>query len=218
MESHTNQNKDAAASNRAFEEMRTYAAGCLRDKNPEEIAANTKADYNRKERLLKISSFGQEVQIRLPGYEIQQPLDQWHHLALLHYLDKADGTPLTGQWMTMGDMKDGIIRGTKFDKTAGEHIGKLLGEQEPEKAEKMCKMLGAEIVPSKADLCGVIPVFPYYPVMLNIWFADDEFAGTARMLVDKMADHYLAVEDAVTVGGVIINRLREIDIQMGGIL
>ncbi|MCI8730730.1 MAG: DUF3786 domain-containing protein [Lachnospiraceae bacterium] len=54
--------------------------------------------------------------------------------------------------------------------------------------------------------------------MLNIWFADDEFDGTARMLVDKAADHHLTVEDAVTVGKVMISRLREMNVQMGGTL
>ena len=49
--------------------------------------------------------------------------------------------------------------------------------------------------------------------MLNIWFADDEFDGTARMLVDKAADHYLTVE-----GEVMISRLREMNVQMGGTL
>lgn len=218
MTNNADQTEDPITSNRAFEEMRIYAVDCLKDRNPEEIAKYARADYLSEAGILKISSFGQEADIRLPGYEIQQSLDQWHHLVLLHYLDMADGAPLTGEWMTLGDMKDGMIRGTKFDRTADEHIGKLVGAQAPERAKLMCERLGAEIVQSRADLCAVIPVFPCWPVMLNIWFADDEFDGTARMLVDKAADHYLTVEDAVTVGEVIISRLREMNVQMGGTL
>ena len=218
MINNTRRDEDVAAAGRAFEEMRIYAADCLKGRNPEEIAERAQADYRKEEGLLKIKSFGQEVEIKIPVYEIQQHLDQWHHLVLLHYLNMADGAPLTGEWMTLGNMKDGIIRGTKFDKTADEHIGKLVGEQAPGKAKQMCGRLGAEIIQSRADLCAVIPVFPCYPVMLNIWFADDEFGGTARMLVDKAADHYLTVEDAVTVGEMIINRLRKIYAEMGGTL
>ena len=96
MVKYTSRDEDVIAANRAFEEMRIYAADCLKDRNPEEIAKYVKANYLSEAGILKISSFGQEVGIRLPGYEIQQSLDQWHHLVLLHYLDMADGALLAG--------------------------------------------------------------------------------------------------------------------------
>lgn len=209
MEQYGSRDEDAIASNRAFEEMRKYAADCLKQRSPEEIASHTGAEYIKETKTLKISSLGQEIQIRLPEYEISHPLENWQHLVLLHYLYKGDGTPLTGEWISFGDLKDGLIRGTKFDKTVDEQLGKFLGDLEPREAECICKMLGAEIVQTKADLSAVIPFLPYYPVMLNVWFSDDEFDGTARILADKSADHYLTVEDAVTVGEVIIKKLKE---------
>lgn len=44
---------------------------------------------------------------------------------------------------------------------------------------------------------------------LKIWFADEEMDASGRMFLNKNADHYLTVEDAVTVGDVILNSLAE---------
>ena len=48
---------------------------------------------------------------------------------------------------------------------------------------------------------------PYYPLWLKIWLADDEFEASGKMLLSKSADHYLTVEDAVTVGGILLEHL-----------
>ncbi len=209
MYKYKNCDEDAIACNRAFEEMRKYAVDCLRQRSPEEIADCTGAEYIKEEGILKISSLGQRIEIKPPEYELSPPLEDWHHLVLLHYLYMADGTPLSGEWISFGELKDGLIRGTKFDRTVDEQLGKFLGDLELQEVQRICRSLGGEIRQSKADLCTVIPFLPYYPVMLNVWSADDEFHGTARMLADKSADHYLTVEDAVTLGDIIIKKLKE---------
>ena len=61
---------------------------------------------------------------------------------------------------------------------------------------------------SKADICAKFDFLPYYPLWLKIWLADDEFEASGKMLLSKSADHYLTVEDAVTVGGILMKHLR----------
>lgn len=48
---------------------------------------------------------------------------------------------------------------------------------------------------------------PNYPVWLKIWFADDEFPASGRLLLDASAEHYLSIEDAVTVGELLLKLL-----------
>ena len=62
---------------------------------------------------------------------------------------------------------------------------------------------------SNADLCAVFPFLPRYPVIVKMWFADEEFPASGKMLVSGGADHYLTIEDAVTVGEVMLRRLEE---------
>ena len=48
---------------------------------------------------------------------------------------------------------------------------------------------------------------PRYPVWLKVWFADEEFPASGRLLLDESALHYLTIEDAVTVGSLILDQL-----------
>lgn len=77
----------------------------------------------------------------------------------------------------------------------------------PEEVERVSRVLGAEKIPSKADLSVVFSFFPNYPVTVNIWFADEEFGPSGKMLLSESADHYLTVEDAVTAGEVLLKLL-----------
>ena len=60
-----------------------------------------------------------------------------------------------------------------------------------------------------AERCAVFPVLPRYPVTLKIWFADEEFPASGKLFLQDHADHYLSVEDAVTVGEILLQKLSE---------
>ncbi len=133
----------------------------------------------------------------------------WHTLTLLHYLDLADGTPLSGKMMAFGQYPEGMVRGGGFDRRAETDIRLHMGLLPPEELHRRLLALGAALEPSNADLCARIPFLPRYPLWLRIWFADEEFPASGRMFLDESAAHYLTVEDAVVVGELILERLTE---------
>ena len=201
------------SADRAFYEMLKHARESLVSRSPEDIAGKAGAEYVKETSSFRVKSLSQMIDIELHGFEIRQKLNHWHHLLVLHYLSLADGMPVSPQWISFGELKDGLIRGTKFAHTVTEQLGNLFGELSQGKAEDICRLLGAEIVESRADLCAVFPFLPRYPIMLNLWFGDEEFPASARLLVQKNADHYLTVEDAVTAGEFIISLCKEAKLQ-----
>lgn len=90
--------------NRAFQEMRKPALDRLADRVPEELSARTGIPFDRQRQVFSLSSLGRNMEIDYPGYEIRPAVDDWHHLLILHYLDLADGTPLSHQLMAFGDL------------------------------------------------------------------------------------------------------------------
>ena len=86
-------------------------------------------------------------------------------------------------------------------------IRRQLGLLPPEELRRRCLALGAELLPSNADLCARFPFLPRYPLWLRLWFGDEEFPASGRLFLDESAAHYLTVEDAVTVGGLLLERL-----------
>ena len=195
--------------NRAFQEMLTAAKGWLSGRNPEELAKLAGAMWEPEAKLLKLQSLNQRLEVGTEDWSVRPQPEEWQHLILLHYLSIADGTPLSDEMITFGNLKDGLIRGTKFDRTADTALAGFLKGREPEQLKEVCRSLGAVFRDSNADLCAVFPFLPRYPVIVKMWFADEEFPASGKMLVSGSADHYLTIEDAVTVGEVMLGRLEE---------
>ena len=195
--------------NSAFQEMLTAAKGWLSGRSPEELAGLAGAEWKPEEKILSLQSLNQRLEVSTEDWSVRPQPEEWQHLILLHYLSIADGTPLSDEMITFGNLKDGLIRGTKFDHTADMALARFLKDREPEQIKAVCRSLGAGFQDSNADLCAVFPFLPRYPVAVKIWFADEEFPASGKMLVSASADHYLTVEDAVTAGEVMLLKLEE---------
>ena len=141
---------------------------------PEVLSARTGIPFDRQRQVFSLSSLGRDMEIDYPGYEIRPAVDDWHHLLILHYLDLADGTPLSHQLMTFGDLPSGMVRGGSFDRQSEQDLGLRLGHAPQAQVERACRALGGILTPSNADICAVFSLFPNYPITLKLWFADEE--------------------------------------------
>lgn len=195
--------------NRAFQEMRKAAVARLTARDIREIVEHSKLAFDPRTEIFSLSSLGQDIQIRCLDWEITPELDNWHYLILLHYLDTADGTPATGELMRFGDLPGGMVRGGGFDRDSEQILSRDWGTRPLRLVESACRALGGRIVPSNADLCAVFDLFPLYPMTLKLWFADEEMPGSGRLLLDKSASHFLSVEDAVTAGDLLLEKLSQ---------
>ena len=193
--------------NRAFGEMMKAAKEWLADRDPMDIAKKTGIAYDEGAKRFSFISLGIEIGISYPDYEIVPYINEWHQLVILHYMKLADGAPLTGQWMTMGEVKDGLIRGGDFDRRCEEVIRRRLSLMSVEELGEKCRSIEGRITESNADFAARFDFLPYYPMLLKLWFADEEFPASGKLLLDKGADHYLMIEDAVSVGQIIMEAL-----------
>ena len=180
--------------NRAFQEMKKAAVERLQGRSMEQIAEKAAVLLKKEQGYLELESLGQKIQIAYPSWELQEELDGWHTLLLLHYLEMADGTPISGEWVTFGNLRE---------------LAKFLKGKDTKEIKKILGTLGAKIVEGRADLSAELQLFPRYPFLLNIWMEDEEFPAAGKLLADKNADHYLTIEDAVTAGEVLLRRLKD---------
>lgn len=195
--------------NRAFENMRMTAFERLTGRDPEEIQKNTGIVFVPETSEFHLTSMGQDIAVSWPECKIEPELNQWHHLAILHYMDTADGSSLTGELMSFGEQPGGMVRGGGFARLCEQTVSRSMGNCSEEAVKEACLALGGKIISCNADLGIVFPFLPYYPVTLKIWFADEEIAGTGRMFLDRSAEHFLSVEDAVTVGTLLLEEIQK---------
>ena len=196
--------------NRAFQQMLLSAKERICVHAPEEIAQKSGAVFHKDKSFFELQSLDQRIQIAFPECKFQPWIDEWQQLVILHYLDLADGTEVSPEMVSFGALKDGLIRGTKFDHDMERKLGGFLAGMTQEQFCRICKRLGAQLIEERADLCAVFPFLPSYPIWLKVWFADDEFEASGKFLLSKSADHYLTIEDAVTVGELLLSKLKGI--------
>lgn len=188
--------------NQMFHEMLKAAKARLSDRDPAVIAKNARAAYSGG--VFSFTSLGIPVSVTYPACEITPDLDPWHQLVILHYLDLADGTPLTGEAIPFARQKEGMIRGGGFDRRAESVLSRL----DLETVKNRCAALGGIEKRTNVDYSAELPFLPMYPVMLNYWQADEEFPPSGRLLLDSSGEHYLTVEDSVTVGELLLEKLK----------
>lgn len=195
-----------AEKDQLFSNMRRAALEWLNRRSPGEICTGGNVIFDGE--AFHLQSLGKNITVTYPEYEVFPPLHHWHTLTLLHYLAFGDGTPPSDRLMTFAQHKDGMIRGGDFDRRAEVILREELGQLSEGELRRRCRLLGGEEVDSNGDLCVKFLFFPNYPVYLKLWFPDEEFPASGRLLLDETAQHYLSVEDAVAIGEVLLDDLR----------
>ena len=194
---------------RAYERMFDTARGWLREKKPEEIAAAGGAVWDPGCSELRLEMMGEELHIAWPSCDVSPRPENWQVLVLLHYLNLSDGVPASGTRFSFRDMKDGMVRGGKFEFTADRTMRRILKDRSKEEIVAACRKLGGTEADGKGDISVCIPFLPHLPVYLSCWFADEEFPASGHLYPDSSIDHCLLIEDAVTAGEIILRRLEE---------
>ena len=195
---------------RAYLEMLKPILESMKGKKASEAAFLAGGAVSGDQSVVILRTFAKDVEVSLPSCRISPELENWHTLVLLHYLCNADGTLPAGSWMAFEDMRDGLIRGTKFDRSSASWFTRFLKGKTIEDMKMIGRRLGARIVPGKGDLCLLIPFLPHFPVLFSFWEADEDFEASGKLMVDRMADHYLSIEDAVTVGEIIRREMEKL--------
>jgi len=176
-----------------------------------ERAEKAGAGYQKREN-------GEEVTLPFfyESYQIQFPLIEFTssskktislvtRILLLHYLLRADGTPLTAKWVGYKDIPGGLLYAPVFARRVTDPLVRKFEKSAPWFKEVGTALGGA--TGGIGDASFVIQAFPYLPVQYVLWEGDEEFPPSVQVLFDASVDHYLSLEDIVVLGQMATGRL-----------
>ncbi|MDO5401014.1 MAG: DUF3786 domain-containing protein [Eubacteriales bacterium] len=193
--------------NQMFSEMTGAALARLAGRDPAALARAAGVSWDPA--ALTVESLGVRYTLALPDYRCRPEMEPWQYLVVLHHLDLADGTPVSDRLCTFGALKDGLIRGGGFDRTSAEALARLLHGLEPDRLRRAVSALGGREIQTNADFTARLPFLPRIPLVLKAWYADEDFPASGKLLLTESADRYLTIEDAVTVGEVTLEKLKQ---------
>lgn len=113
---------------------------------------------------------------------------------------------LAGQWCAVGSF---VITGVTNTETFTKKFSKLF-DGHLEKLKAACRKLGGVLQPpmAGADLTCIIPVTPFFPVLLQFWKGDEEFPPKLLILWDRNTDQFLHFETTFYLQGDLLERLK----------
>jgi len=173
--------------------------------DPEEMAAKSGVEYDSAAGMFTVASFGQSISVSYPGGRVTfhgtslLPVMGWR-LVVLNYLGRADGTPLSGREISYRELENGMVFFNAFQRESIYPLTKWIAGQSPDTVVKAVAALGGT-VRDDADITAVFQALPRFPVTVKLWFPDEELPGSANVLFDAAANHYLHTEDIAVIGG-----------------
>lgn len=176
-------------------------------KNPVEMAENSGSVFNPENSTITLKSLGQWINVTFPEGKVtfryfnHSPVWSWR-LIILNYLSRADNTPVSNRLISYRELENGHVFYPAFLRESINPLGKGLS-QEPADAIKQACLKFAARLEEKADVCAVFDFLPRFPVTVKIWLKDEEIGGSANILFDASANHYLHTEDIAVVGNLI---------------
>lgn len=181
-----------------------HSVGIFASRNPHLMAAKSGTVYEPGESLFSVPSFGQELSVTYPGGRVTFsgsglfPTFPWC-LCVINYLARSDGTALSHRPVSYRELKDGSIYYQAFRREAINLLARWVGGKSPDLLARAAEELGGEVT-GGADFALTIPVLPRFPMTIKLWFPDEELEGSANILFDSTANHYLHTEDIAVIG------------------
>ncbi|HSB06428.1 MAG TPA: DUF3786 domain-containing protein [Thermodesulfobacteriota bacterium] len=194
-----------------YQQAFDLACVSIRERDLKERAEKAGAGYKKEqdgERIL-VQFFSAPYTIHFPQIEFHSPGKKTVSLViralLLHYLLKADGSPLTGEWVGYKDIPGGLLYAGVFARRVTEPLVKKFGKSAKLFSEIGVRLGGKSGGPGDASFN--LFAFSRIPIQYVLWEGDDEFPPSVQLLFDSSVDHYLPLEDIVVLGQITTGRL-----------
>ncbi len=119
------------------------------------------------------------------------PVDVFSSSIILHYLNNADGTNLSGKWIAYRELPDGMFYFRTIPGVLESLVKKY--ESSSEILIKKIEMHGGKRRPGSAGGAIIFP-FPYFPILVILEEKSEEFEAAARVLFDSNSCHYIKTD------------------------
>lgn len=179
--------------------------------DPAQVAEKSGAAYDNSKNSLTIPFVNNTFKVEHPSGKIRteddKPASQYLAIIILHYLVTANGTELTGKWVSYRHLPGGDIYMEPFRNRAIKPFLGTFGSR-PDEFLKAASALGG-YNPNIGGAGMVIPVLPRVPLCYVLWPGDEEIPSSANILFDEAASSYLPTEDYAHLPAIVNSMLKK---------
>jgi hypothetical protein len=161
-------------------------------------------------RTIQLCYLNRKYQVVFPDIDIflsdrREPVALSDKILILHYLNRAKGTPLSNKFIAYKELQEGSAYFPSFFIRSIKPLVENFGEN-PELLLTAAEELGGYRA-KLGDASVTIPAFSRVPVTLIVWGGDEEFQPNANILFDSTILDYLSPEDVNVLCQTLVWRL-----------
>lgn len=128
---------------------------------------------------------------------------------LAYYFHTADGTPLSGRWISFAELPDGRTYNRAFQGYSGDELVKAFG-LDVDSFKSACEKSGGVVTPS-GDAAYIFYALPNLPMLVNYWCGDEDFQSSCKILFDNATSHYLPTDVCAILGSMLTRKIIKSD-------
>ncbi len=181
----------------------------LRDRPGERVAEWAGAEWDEKRQRLELPFWDETYAVLWPDVTVVdasgQPAREITSLIILSYLQRADGTLLTGRWVSFRELPDGAFYHQAFNSYTGYPLARAIGNA-VERLKRAATALGGQPDPV-GDVGFRFRALPRVWLAVAYWQGDEELPAQVRILFDAAAGHYLDAAGLAGIGAQLTGRL-----------
>jgi hypothetical protein len=170
----------------------------LEQKDPAEVCRRSLAEYDSDTGIYRIIAFGHEYFVNPEAHDIRAvsptegDISVEMGLLILIYLLDAKDIPLSGHWVSEFNLKGGSIFFRGPHAFPVHEIAFRFGS-DLKGFERVCSSLGG--VPLDfGDAAYKFQILPRIPAAAVLWYADEEFEASAKLLMDATIEKHLPLD------------------------
>jgi len=160
--------------------------------------------------------FHRSFSIQYPDVKVAEvgsdtPPPKWLEILLMHYLVNADGTPISGMWITYRYLPGARLFDRRFTNMAVQPLLDSFGN-DAEGFRHAALAIGGRPMTRTGDAAFRFLALPKIPIGCILYLGDEEVSPSINIVFDAAAPHYLPTEDLSYLGLYLSTRLRGFEI------
>ena len=178
-------------------------------------AKRVRARFSRDKLTLKV--LGKDFSVDTKGnLSADIHINPWVTIPFLNYILYGKGLPVSGNWVSFRELKDGKERYPLFQKRCEEPM-KRVADIYTNLFDDMVHILSGKQVEKQfeSDISVVLHSLPKVPIMVCYWSPEDDFESSLNVFFDQTADENLDIGSVFTLGAGLTQMFEKITLRHG---
>ena len=166
--------------------------------DPIDVCKRSLVQYDEKKRIYKVTAFGEEYSVKpeeqkiIPLNPESKLLTTELGLLIIFYLLGAQDIPLSGKWVNEFSLRGGALFFRGPHAIRNQALAGRYGYDINEFKQACTKLCGQSV--QMGDVAYRFQILPRIPVLVVLWFGDEEFEPAAKLLMDATLDQHLPLD------------------------